>query len=466
MVILAAGEGVRMKSATPKVLHQIAGRTLIGHVLAASTPLGAQYVVIGAGANEVAEHVAQISPSAKTVVQEFRGGTGHATKVAIEAIANDDAVLVIAGDTPLIRTATLSRLVAALPGNAAVLLSSEQPAPTGYGRVVRAGNGAFVKIVEEKDASDAERRITEVNSGIAVFDGNELRRALGELTTDNAQGEEYLTDVFAILAAQGKSVAVVSSDDASEILGINDRVQLAQCAALLRDRINAEHMFNGVTILDSQSTWIDASVVISADVMVEPGTRMIGTTTISEGSVIGPRTTLINCTVGTCSQVIESRCSDSHIGDGAIVGPYAYLRPGTRLAAGAKVGAFVEVKNSAIGANSKVPHLSYVGDATIGEGTNIGAATIFVNYDGQEKHQTVVGDHVRIGSDTMLVAPVEVGDGAYTAAGSVITEDVPPGAMAVGRSRQRNILDWVLRKRPGTSSATAASSKQTPPGTV
>lgn len=466
VILLAAGEGTRMKSAISKVLHQIAGASLIEHVIRACAPIGEQVVVIGAGADQVREHLSVCAPKAKVVLQDRRGGTGHATRIALEAIVGDGPILVVAGDTPLITTKTLSNLDAALADHAAVILTSQQSDPTGYGRIIRSAQGGVERIVEEKDANSAEKAITEVNSGVAIFDGAALRSALSQLTTNNAQGEEYLTDVIGILVSQGKSVTALVSNDPSETLGINDRVQLAQVGALMRDRINEEHMRNGVTIIDPASTWIDPTVVIAADVTIEPGTRLSGSTTIAAGAVIGPRATLVDCTVGSCAQVIESRCLQSEIGEGAYVGPFAYLRPGTRLASGAKVGAFVEVKNSTIGKDSKVPHLSYVGDATIGEGTNIGAATVFVNYDGQEKHQTVIGDQVRIGSDTMLVAPVVVGDGAYTAAGSVITEDVPAGAMGVGRARQTNILGWVLKKRAGSKSAEAASSQSTPPGTV
>lgn len=455
-----------MKSATPKVLHHVGGAALIDHVLRAGLHVGRAVVVIGAGADQVNAHLQRSAPTATVVVQERRGGTGHATRLAMEAIHDDGPVVVVAGDTPLISETTLKALVAALADHAAVILTSEQSDPTGYGRIIRAADGTVAKIVEEKDATGEQRSITEVNSGVGVYQGSALREALTHLTTNNVQGEEYLTQVVEILSSQGKSVSAMKTNDSAETLGINDRVQLAEVGALMRDRINEEHMRNGVTIVDPASTWIDADVTIAADVTIEPGVRLVGRTTIARGAVIGPRTTLIDCTVGASAHVMESRCVEAEIGESATVGPYSFLRPGSRLAAGAKVGAFVEVKNSTIGKGSKVPHLSYVGDATIGEGSNIGAATVFVNYDGAQKHQTVVGDHVRIGSDTMLVAPVEIGDGAYTAAGSVITEDVPPGAMGVGRARQRNILGWVLRKRSGSTSAEAASSHEGSTGTV
>lgn len=279
---------------------------------------------------------------------------------------------------------------------------------------------------------------------------------ISKLQTNNSQKELYLTDVIGLMTSGGNAVTAVLSNDYSETLGINDRSQLAECAAFMRDRINHEHMLNGVTIIDPTTTWIDADVEIEKDVTIFPATSISGKSTIATGAVIGPRTTLVNCQVSANASVIESFATDSKIGSAAKVGPYSYLRAGTLLSDEVKIGAYVETKNSSIGKGSKVPHLSYVGDAQIGEGTNIGAATIFVNYDGENKHQTKVGNQVRIGSDTMLVAPVSIGDGAYTAAGSVINEDVPAGAIGIGRARQTNILGWVLRKRKGSKSADAA----------
>ncbi|CAB4932109.1 unannotated protein [freshwater metagenome] len=284
--------------------------------------------------------------------------------------------------------------------------------------------------------------------------------AIGQLNNSNSQGELYLTDVIGILKAAGESIAAIMLEDFIEILGVNDRVQLAESAALLRDRINDQWMRDGVTIIDPTTTWIDATAVLSHDVTVHPGSAIYGSTTIATGAVIGPRTTLTNCIVKEGASVLESIATDTVIGESATVGPFTYLRSGTVLGDSTKAGAFVEMKNATVGAGSKVPHLSYVGDATIGEGSNIGAATIFVNYDGVDKHHTTVGDHVRIGSDTMLVAPVSIGDGAYTAAGSVITENVPAGAIGVGRAKQRNVIGWVLRKRAGSKSAKAAEASQ------
>lgn len=461
VVILAAGEGTRMKSSTPKVLHSIAGRTLVGHVLHAVQPLQPKNlrVVVGAGREEVEAHIADVAPHAVTIFQEKRGGTGHATQLALADLKPSGTILVLAGDTPMLTGDSLSQLLQhhQSGGFTASVMTAEHPDPTGYGRIVRAEDGSLLRIVEERDADDVVRDIFEVNSGVYAFDAAKLAGAIGKLQSNNSQGELYLTDVIEILRSDGGSIAAVLIEDFMEILGVNDRVQLAESAALLRDRINEDWMRAGVSIVDPLNTWIDATAEIAQDVVVLPGSAISGSTKIESGAVIGPRATLLDCTVGARSQVFESRCQEAVIGEDAVVGPFTYLRPGTKLLAHTKVGAFVEMKNATLGNGSKVPHLSYVGDAVIGEGTNIGAATIFVNYDGVEKHYTVVGDHVRVGSDSMLVAPVTIGDGAYTAAGSVITEDVPPGAIGVGRAKQRNVIGWVLRKRAGTKSAEAAA---------
>jgi bifunctional UDP-N-acetylglucosamine pyrophosphorylase/glucosamine-1-phosphate N-acetyltransferase len=463
VIVLAAGEGTRMKSATPKVLHSVAGRSLLGHVLHAVNHLSPQElrIVVGSGREAVEAHIAQIAPKATTVFQEHRGGTGHAAQLALAGHAPKGTVLVLAGDTPMLSGDSLAQFVAAHAAGkfAASVLTAEHPDPTGYGRIIRDDNDELLRIVEEKDATDDEKFIFEINSGVYAFDGEKLAASIGQLTNENAQGELYLTDVIGILKTAGESIAAIMIDDFTETLGVNDRVQLAESAAMLRDRINEQWMRAGVTIIDPTTTWIDSTVELSNDVTLHPGTALLGSTKVATGAVIGPRSTLTDCVVKEGASVLESIATETIIGEGAIVGPFTYLRAGTQLGDSTKAGAFVEMKNAVVGTGSKVPHLSYVGDATIGEGSNIGAATIFVNYDGVEKHHTTVGDHVRIGSDTMLVAPVNIGDGAYTAAGSVITEDVPAGAIGVGRAKQRNVLDWVLRKRPGTKSAQAAEKK-------
>lgn len=461
VVVLAAGEGTRMKSTKPKVLHEVAGRSLVGHVLSAVESLKPKQVrvIVGAGREEVEAHLAQIAPQVITVFQEHRGGTGHATQLALADTKVSGTILILAGDTPLLTGESLQQLLDLhhSGGFTATVLTAEHPDPTGYGRIIRGDDGSLLRIVEERDADDFEKAIYEVNSGVYAFDAQKLLGAIGKLKKDNSQGELYLTDVLEILRNEGGAIAAALIEDFVEILGVNDRVQLAESAALLRDRINEGFMRAGVTIMDPTTTWIDATVRIENDVTIFPGTAILGSTTIATGAVIGPRAVLESCTVLSGAKIIESNCFEATIGKSANVGPYSYLRKDTVLGTGAKAGAFVEMKNVNVGDGSKVPHLSYVGDATIGEGTNIGAATIFVNYDGVEKHHTTVGDHVRIGSDSMLVAPVSIGDGAYTAAGSVITEDVPPGAMGVARGKQRNVLGWVMRKRSGSQSAKAAA---------
>jgi bifunctional UDP-N-acetylglucosamine pyrophosphorylase/glucosamine-1-phosphate N-acetyltransferase len=457
-----------MKSATPKVLHEVAGRSLVAHVLAAVAALDPEHVVVvvGHGRDQVVAHLAEFAPDVVTVVQDKQNGTGHAMRVALAGldaagvVLGPGPVVVVAGDTPLLTGVTLTSLVDvhAAEEAASTVLTAVVEDPAGYGRVLRdSGTGRVLGIVEQKDADAAQRAVREINSGVYAFDVAELRDALGRLTTDNAQGEEYLTDVLGLHVSGGLPVAAVAADDADEVLGVNDRVQLGEARALLRDRLNAAWMRAGVTIVDPVTTWIDADVVLERDARIERNTGLHGRTTVASNAVVGPDTSLTDVAVGEGASVVRTQGTQAEIGPGATVGPFTFIRPGTRLAAKAKLGAYVEAKNAVVGAGSKVPHLSYVGDVEIGEGTNIGAATIIVNYDGVAKHRTKVGDHVRIGSDTMLVAPVEVGDGAYTAAGSVITDDVPPGAMAVGRARQRNVDGWVQRKRPGTASADAAA---------
>ena len=462
VVILAAGEGTRMKSQTPKVLHSIAGRSLVGHVLSAVESLQPKHVrvVVGSGRAKVEAHLSEIAPTATTIFQEHRGGTGHAAQLALADLKPQGTILILAGDTPMLTGESLAQLLEGhhAGGFTASVMTAEHPDPTGYGRIIRGDDGSLIRIVEEKDADEFEKAIEEINSGVYAFDAIKLAGAIGKLRNDNAQGELYLTDVIEILRNEGGKIAAVCIEDFTETLGVNDRVQLAEAAALLRDRINERLMRSGVTIVDPTTTWVDATSVVSQDVVLLPGTAISGESTIGTGAVIGPRTTLVDCTVANGAEVKESYATSAVIGENASVGPFTFLRPGTNLAANSRAGAFVEMKNASLGEGSKVPHLSYVGDATIGEGSNIGAATIFVNYDGVEKHHTTVGDHVRIGSDSMLVAPVTIGDGAYTAAGSVITEDVPAGAMGVGRAKQRNVIGWVLRKRPGTKSAEAAAS--------
>lgn len=462
VILLAAGEGTRMRSDVPKVLHTILGRTLIGHVLCATESLSAseRVVVVGAKSEEVTAEVLRYDSKAKIAHQDRRGGTGHAVRIALEQIdcADDATVVVIAGDAPLITGQSLDRLAALCENEqvGAAVLTADVDDPHGYGRIIRDPENGILRIVEEKDADADEREVHEVNSSIYAFHAGALKRALADIKPNNAQSEEYLTDAIEIIRASGKKVFPVVADDYFEILGVNNRIQLAEATAIMRDRINLHWMEAGVTLIDPPTTFIDVTVELESDVTIKPGCQIEGVSRIGRGALIGPDARLFNCEVGSDAVITKSECDGATIGRHAQVGPYSFLRPGAHLGEGAKVGSFVEVKNSSIGAGTKVPHLSYIGDATIGIESNIGAGTITANYDGVAKHQTVIGDHVRIGSDNILIAPVEVGDGAYTAAGSAITENVPPGAMGVGRGQQRNILGWVGRKRAGSDSAKAA----------
>ncbi|MCB5907596.1 bifunctional UDP-N-acetylglucosamine diphosphorylase/glucosamine-1-phosphate N-acetyltransferase GlmU [Streptomyces pinistramenti] len=467
IVVLAAGEGTRMKSVTPKVLHAICGRSLVGHVVAASRELDPEHlvVVVGHARDQVQAHLSEIDPGVRTAVQHEQNGTGHAVRMGLEelsagGVALDGTVVVVCGDTPLLTGETLLQLseTHAADGNAVTVLSAEVPDATGYGRIIRDGaSGAVTAIVEHKDASESQRAVREINSGVFAFDARLLTEALGKVRTDNSQGEEYLTDVLGILRAAGHRVGAAVAGDHREILGINNRVQLAEARRLLNERLLERAMLAGVTVVDPSSTWVDVSVGFEADAVVHPGTQLLGATQVAAGAEVGPHSRLTDTVVGEGAVASFTVAEGARIGAGAQVGPYAYLRPGTDLGAKAKAGAYVEMKNAAIGEGTKVPHLSYVGDATIGEYTNIGAASVFVNYDGEAKHHTTVGSHCRTGSDNMFVAPVTIGDGAYTAAGSVITKDVPPGSLAVARGQQRNIEGWVARKRPGSAAAQAAS---------
>ncbi|HVN13750.1 MAG TPA: bifunctional UDP-N-acetylglucosamine diphosphorylase/glucosamine-1-phosphate N-acetyltransferase GlmU [Kineosporiaceae bacterium] len=467
VLVLAAGEGTRMTSATPKVLHRIGGRSLLGHAVAAARALDPAHlvVVVRHERDRVADHVRELDPGVVVADQDDVKGTGRAVACGLSALDAVGAgplagtVVVTYGDVPLLSPATLRALVERheADGGAVTVLTAEVADPTGYGRIVRNGSGDVVGIVEHKDADADQRRIGEINSGIYAFDAAVLADGLGRIGTDNSQGEMYLTDVLGIACRGGRRVTAVRTDDVWQVEGVNDRVQLAALGAELNRRVLDAWMRAGVTMVDPASTWVDVDVELAPDVTLRPGTQLHGATRVAGGAAIGPDTTLVDCEVGPGADVVRTHGTGAVIGAGATVGPFSYLRPGTVLGERGKIGAYVETKNAVIGTGSKVPHLSYVGDATIGEHSNIGAATVFVNYDGVRKHQTAVGDHVRIGSDTMLVAPVTIGDGAYTAAGSVIDRDVPPGALGVGRARQRTIEGWVERKRAGTPAAEAAA---------
>ncbi|MEO7286168.1 MAG: bifunctional UDP-N-acetylglucosamine diphosphorylase/glucosamine-1-phosphate N-acetyltransferase GlmU, partial [Jatrophihabitantaceae bacterium] len=404
-----------------------------------------------------------------------QNGTGHAVRVALDEIerraeaSTAGTVVVLPGDAPGLSPATLTGLLAEHleSGAAATMLTSVVADPTGYGRVIRDPDqpGAVRKVVEHKDATAEELLVTEVSALVYAFDAGLLRDAVGRLSTDNAQGEEYLPDVVAILVSDGRDVRARLAP-ATETAGVNDRVQLAAAHRAYNRRLVEQHMHNGVTIIDPDTTWLDADVVLAADVVLKPNVQLHGQTRISAGAVIGPDCTLTDTEVGAGSVLQRTVAVQARIGAGVTVGPFAYLRPGTELADQVHIGTYVEIKGSDIGTGSKVPHLSYVGDASIGEHTNIGAASVFVNYDGVHKHRSVIGNHARTGADNMFVAPVRVGDGAYTAAGSVIVSDVPPGALGVGRARQRNVAGWVARQRNGTAAAEAARAAGSPAASI
>jgi bifunctional UDP-N-acetylglucosamine pyrophosphorylase/glucosamine-1-phosphate N-acetyltransferase len=462
VVVLAAGEGTRMKSAIPKVLHEIGGRSLVHHAVAAAGALDPEHlvVVVGHGRDEVAAHLADRAPKARCVVQDQQLGTGHAVSVALDELGSlDGTVVVTNGDVPLLSPQTLGDLLAAhaAQGNAVTVLTTELADPTSYGRVLREPDGSVARIVEQQDADADQLSVREVNSGCYAFRAQTLSRALARLRPDNSQGELYLTDVLGIARADGERVGAVLLADTWQVEGVNDRVQLAALQRELNRRICEWWMRAGTTIVDPASTWIDVDVTLEPDTLLEPNTLLRGTTTVRSGARVGPDCQLVDTDVGERALVTRATAYSSWIGPDSSVGPYAYLRPGTRLGRRGKIGTYVETKNADIGEGSKVPHLTYVGDATIGEETNIGAATVFVNYDGVVKHHTTIGRHARTGADNMFVAPVTVGDGAYTAAGSVIVDDVPPGAMAVARGKQRNIEGWVERRRAGTPAAEAAA---------
>jgi bifunctional UDP-N-acetylglucosamine pyrophosphorylase / glucosamine-1-phosphate N-acetyltransferase len=465
VVILAAGEGTRMKSSRSKLLHEIAGHSMLSYAVTAATTVQPEHIVVVVGylRDQVEAHLAEIAPHVLTAVQEEQLGTGHAVQVALGQLADlTGDVIVTMGDVPMLTGETLRALLLEhrQRNAAATVLTADVPDPTGYGRILRDSEGMIIGIVEHRDADDTQLEITEINSGIYVFDAATLRSALTELAPSNDQGELYLTDVLTVLREAGNQVGAYFIDDVWQTEGINDRIQLSRMNAELNRRILERWMREGVTVVDPASTWIHASVDLAPDVILLPGTSLEGATSVGAGARIGPDTTLIDVEVGENAVVTRTQASLSVIGPGANVGPFAHLRPGTTLGAAGKIGTFVETKNARMGAGAKAPHLSYLGDAVIGEGANIGAGVIFANYDGLTKSTTTVGAHSFVGSNSVLAAPVEVADGTYIAAGSTITGDVGPGDLAVARSRQRNVPGWVARRRPGTKTARAAEAAQ------
>ena len=446
---------------------------MLAHALHAVAKVGPDHLVVVVGNDRervsaaVSELAVELGRSIDTAVQEQQRGTGHAVGCGLAALPEDFAgtVVVTLADVPLLDADTLAELIAkhAAAAASATVLTTTVPDPTGYGRILRTQDGEVMSIVEQADATASQRAIREVNAGVYAFDVAALRSALSKLRADNAQQELYLTDAIAIVRGDGGIVQAHHVDDSALVAGVNDRVQLAELAAELNRRIVAAHQRSGVTVIDPATTWIDVDVTIGRDTVVRPGTQLLGATTVGAKCEIGPDTTLTDVSVGDGASVVRTHGSESTIGAGATVGPFSYLRPGTQLGADGKLGAFVETKNAVIGTGTKVPHLTYVGDADIGDHSNIGASSVFVNYDGETKRRTTIGSHVRTGSDTMFVAPVTIGDGAYTGAGTVVREDVPPGALAVSAGPQRNVEGWVERKRPGSAAATAAAAaKQAP----
>ncbi|MGD9737419.1 MAG: bifunctional UDP-N-acetylglucosamine diphosphorylase/glucosamine-1-phosphate N-acetyltransferase GlmU, partial [Solirubrobacterales bacterium] len=442
VLVMAAGEGTRMRSSMPKMLHPVCGRAMVAWPILAAREAGAGRVAVIVSPGR--DLSAGLPEEVETVEQPQADGTGGAIRAACDLIAASETVLVLSGDVPLISAATIADLLAAHQdsGAAATMLTIELDDPGSYGRVVRAADGGVEAVVEAKAAGDAEAEqlaIREINAGTYVFDAERLLPALDGLSNDNAQGEYYLPDVFPALRAAGHAVAAHVADDLAVTMGVNNRVDLAAVEAEARRRLLEAQMLAGVTVVDPASTWIDAGVEIGADARIEPGTSLRGATRVGAHAVIGPHSTLIDTEVGVESTVAHSYLTSCRVGDGCSVGPFAYLRPDTVLDAAAKAGTFVEIKNSHLGKGAKVPHLAYVGDADVGPGANLGAGTITANYDGFRKHRTVIGRDVRIGVDTMLIAPVEVGDSAYTGAGAVVKDDVPEGSLAVSENAQRNI---------------------------
>ncbi len=446
---MAAGQGTRMRSSLPKMLHPVCGRAMVAWPVLAAREAGAGRVaaIVSPGV----DIAAGLPDGVETVEQPQPDGTGGAVRAALTLIEDAETVLVLSGDVPLLSAGVISELLDAhsASGAAATMLTIELEDPGSYGRVVRDAAGGVERVVEAKTAGDAtaeQLAIREINAGTYVFGAGPLAEALGGLSNDNAQGEYYLPDVLPALRAAGHAVGAHLTGDLAVTMGVNNRVDLAAVEGEARARILERHMLAGVTVVDPASTWVDADVEIAADARIEPGTSLRGATAVGAGATVGPLSTLIDSRVGERAAIPHSYLVECEVGEGATVGPFAYLRPGAELAAGAKAGTFVEVKNSRIGEGAKVPHLAYVGDAEVGAGSNLGAGTITANYDGFRKNRTVIGENARLGVDTMLIAPVEVGDDAYTGAGAVIKSDVPEGALAVSENEQRNIEGYAARK--------------------
>ncbi len=477
VIVLAAGDGTRMKSSTSKMLHRIGGRTLVAHAVLAAAGTGAPHVAVTVRAHRdaVAAQVTQTWPEAIVADQDEIKGTGRAAECALDALPAGltGTVVVTTGDTPLLATETLCALVERheREANAVTVLTTHLDDPTGYGRILRDSDGAVRSIIEHKDALLARERgtqdrdaldVTEINSAIYAFDAAMLRDCLPKVTTDNAQGEKYLTDVLALARQAGGRIAAHVVEDRWQIEGVNDKAQLARMGKELGRRTLRRLMVeDGVIVIDPDTTWVDVDVTVGRDTVIQPGTQLLGATTIGAECAIGPDTTLTDTEVADGASVVRTQAELAVIGPRATVGPFSYLRPGTTLGEAGKIGGFVETKNAQIGDGAKVPHLSYCGDATLGPGVNIGAGTIFANYDSVDKHHTDVGAHAFVGSNSVVVAPRTIGDGAYVGAGSAVVKDVDPGQLAVTRAQQRNFDGWVARRFPG-SAADRAAQQQIP----
>jgi bifunctional UDP-N-acetylglucosamine pyrophosphorylase / glucosamine-1-phosphate N-acetyltransferase len=451
---MAAGQGTRMRSELPKVLHEICGRPMVAWPILAAQEAGAGRICVIVSPDR--DLSSALPNGTETIVQPEADGTGGALRAAADVVRDSDTVVILSGDHPLVSAQIIDELISTHREADAVatVMTTEMEDPGSYGRIVRSTDGGIERIVEAKapgDATPEELAIKEVNAGTYAFAGSTLADALERLDNDNAQGEYYLGDVLPLLREAGLRVAAYRAPDPGVNLGINDRADLARVADEARHRILVAHMRAGVTIEDPGATWIDADVAIAPDTTILPGTTLRGRSSIGAGSTIGPMSTLVDSRVGEGASVVHSYLTGCEVANDATVGPFAYLRPDARIGEGAKAGTFVEIKNSEIGAGAKVPHLSYIGDAEVGEGSNLGASTVTANYDGRSKNRTKIGKNVHSGVDTTFVAPVEVGDDAYTGAGSVITEDVPPGALGISRAEQKNVEGYAAKKAKESS---------------